>query len=357
MSRFHALTVTDIRRETCDAVVVTLSPREEDRAIFNFTQGQYLTFRRKLHDKEYHRCYSICSGKDEGVLKVGIKKVNGGVFSGWANETLKQGDVIEALPPMGRFFSPIKPDAQTHYLGFAGGSGITPILSIIKTVLCNEPHCRFTLVYANRQFSSIMFREELDDIKNTYLARFSILHMLENDAQDLELLRGRVDGEKIAALFTTLIDPATVDVSFVCGPEPMMEAIVESLQSHGLQEDQIKIERFASARPAQTTKIFVPEARSPHWLVQVNVTLDGTRRTFTMPRNGMSLLDAAIASQLDVPFACKSGVCSTCKAKMLDGEFEMRANFALEDAEICAGYVLTCQCYPLSNSLTVTFDY
>ena len=178
MARFHPLTVTDVRRETRDAVVVTLIPSEEDRGTFDFTQGQYLTFRRKFEDEELRRSYSICAGKDEGVLKVGIKRVDGGCFSTWVNENLKPGDTLEAMPPMGAFFTALEPETAKHYLGFAGGSGITPVLSIIKTVLSREPRARFTLVYANRQISSIMFREELEDLKNLYLGRLSVLHVL-----------------------------------------------------------------------------------------------------------------------------------------------------------------------------------
>ncbi|MCM2293924.1 phenylacetate-CoA oxygenase/reductase subunit PaaK [Allorhizobium sp. BGMRC 0089] len=357
MARFHSLTVTDIRRETRDAVVVTLRPSEEDRAAFDFTQGQYLTFRRKFDDEELRRSYSICAGKDEGVLKVGIKRVEGGCFSTWANENLKVGETLEAMPPMGTFHTPLDPAASRHYLGFAGGSGITPVLSIIKTVLAREPHSRFTLVYANRQISSIMFREELEDLKNLYLGRFSVLHVLKSEAQDIDLFTGRIDAEKCTALFRHWIDIKSITTAFICGPEPMMLAIAASLRDHGLRDDQIKFELFASSQPGRARRRVETVAGADHGaMCQATVTLDGATRTFNFPKQGVSLLDAAIENAMDVPFACKAGVCSTCRAKVTEGEVEMEVNHALEDYEVRQGYVLTCQCFPLSDRIVVSYD-
>ncbi|MCO6179370.1 1,2-phenylacetyl-CoA epoxidase subunit PaaE [Ciceribacter sp. RN22] len=357
MARFHSLTVTDIRHETRDAVVVTLKPREEDRAAFEFTQGQYLTFRRDFDGEELRRSYSICAGKDEGILRVGIKRVDGGAFSNWANANLAPGDVIEAMPPMGRFFMDIDPTTDKHYLGFAGGSGITPVLSIIKTVLAREPKARFTLVYANRQINSIMFREELEDLKNTYLGRFSVLHILESEAQEIDLFTGRLDENKLAALFRTWIDPKSVDAAFICGPEPMMLTIVASLKEHGLKDEQIKFELFASGQPGRArNRVASVSAEEAAAVVETTVTLDGTTRTFNMPKHGVSLLEAAIAQSMDAPFSCKAGVCSTCRAKVLEGEVEMDTNHALEDYEVEAGYVLTCQCHPLTEKVVLSYD-
>jgi len=357
MARFHPLTVTDIRHETRDAVVVTLKPREEDRSAFDFTQGQYLTFRRDFDGEELRRSYSICAGKDEGVLRVGIKRVDGGAFSNWANANLAPGDVIEAMPPMGRFYMDIDPTTEKHYLGFAGGSGITPVLSIIKTVLAREPKSRFTLVYANRQINSIMFREELEDLKNTYLGRFSVLHILESEAQEIDLFTGRLDENKLAALFRTWIDPKSVDAAFICGPEPMMLTIVASLKEHGLKDEQIKFELFASGQPGRAkTPVASVSAEEAAAVVETTITLDGTTRTFNMPKHGVSILEAAIAQSMDAPFSCKAGVCSTCRAKVLEGEVEMDTNHALEDYEVEAGYVLTCQCHPLTEKVVLSYD-
>lgn len=357
MARFHPLEVVDVRKETRDAVVVTLRPRAEDRALFDFTQGQYLTFRRDFDGVELRRSYSICAGKDEGVLKVGIKRVDGGAFSTWANENLAPGAQLEAMPPMGAFHTPLDPEAARHYLGFAGGSGITPLLSIIKTVLAREPKSRFTLVYANRVVSSIMFREELEDLKNLYLGRLTVLHVLESEAQEIDLFTGRVDAAKCAALFEHWIDIKAVSTAFICGPEPMMLAIAAALRQHGLADNQIKFELFASGQPGlakqRAKNTAAAEAGAS---CEATVTLDGTTRSFAMPKSGQSLLDAALGQSLDAPYACKAGVCSTCRAKVLEGEVEMLTNHALEDYEVRQGYVLTCQCYPLTDKLVVSFD-
>lgn len=357
MARFHPLKVTHIRRETRDAVVVTLSPRDEDRALFDFTQGQYLTFRRDFDGEELRRSYSICAGKDEGFLQVGIKRVDGGTFSTWANENLKPGDEIEAMPPMGKFYTPIEPEVVKNYLGFAGGSGITPVLSIIKTVLAQEPNSTFTLVYSNRQINTIMFREELEDLKNTYLGRFSVIHVLESEAQDIDLFTGRIDADKMTALFKGWIDPTKITTAFICGPEPMMLTIAQSLRDHGLDDSQIKFELFASSQPGRAKKRAVSTAQTQSGEVtEATVTLDGSTRTFSMARDGETILDAAIKANIDAPYSCKAGVCSTCRCKVLEGEVEMEINHALEDYEVRAGYVLSCQAIPLTTKVVVTYD-
>ena len=357
MARFHSLDVVDVRRETRDAVVVTLKPRDEDAGLFDFTQGQYLTFRRRFDEEELRRSYSICAGKGEGFLQVGIKRVDGGAFSTWANESLAAGEVLEAMPPMGNFHTPLDPGAARHYLGFAGGSGITPLLSIIKTVLAAEPGSSFTLVYANRQISSIMFREDLEDLKNRYLGRLSVLHVLEAEAQEIDLFTGRIDAAKCAALFKTWIDLASVDTTYICGPEPMMLAIAGALKEHGLADGQIKFELFASGQPGRAKKRVASSAAvTSNSTTEATITLDGATRTFRMPKEGTSLLDAALEANLDAPYACKAGVCSTCRAKVLEGEAEMAVNHALEDYEVRQGYVLTCQCFPLSDKIVVSFD-
>jgi ring-1,2-phenylacetyl-CoA epoxidase subunit PaaE len=354
--RFLPLTVTEVRRDTRDAVVVTLAPRPEDAARFRFTQGQYLTFRRAFDGDELRRSYSICAGLDEGVLKVGIKRVDGGAFSTWANEDLAPGAVLEAMPPMGNFHAPLSPDRGRHYLGFAGGSGITPVLSILKTVLAREPASRFTLVYANRTLGSIMFREDLEDLKNSHLGRLSVIHVLEQEGSEIDLFTGRVDEAKLSGLFTHWIDAGSVDMAFICGPEPMMLTIAQGLKDRGIPEDRIKFELFASGQPGRARKRAVSHAPDTAEACEATVTLDGATRTFRMPKRGESLLDAALAQNMDAPYACKAGVCSTCRARVLEGETEMAVNHALEEYEIRQGYVLTCQCYPLSDRLVVSYD-
>ncbi|KPQ04725.1 MAG: ring-1,2-phenylacetyl-CoA epoxidase subunit PaaE [Rhodobacteraceae bacterium HLUCCA12] len=356
MARFLPLDVIDVQKDTRDAVVVTLRARPEDAPRFAFTQGQYLTFRRAFDGTELRRSYSICAGRDEGLLKVGIKRVEGGAFSTWANEDLAPGTVLEAMPPMGNFHAPLDPEAARHYLGFAGGSGITPVLSILKTVLQAEPKSRFTLVYANRQISSIMFREEIEDLKNIYLGRLSVLHVLETEAQEIDLFTGRIDADKIAGLFTHWVDPASVDLAFICGPEPMMLTIAAGLRDHGLDDSQIKFELFTSSQPGRAPQKVVARGADASDACEATVTLDGATRSFRIPKTGESLLEAALANDLDAPFACKAGVCSTCRAKVLEGDVDMRTNHALEDYEVQQGYVLTCQCYPLSDRVVVSYD-
>jgi ring-1,2-phenylacetyl-CoA epoxidase subunit PaaE len=356
MARFYPLSVAGVRRETRDAVVVTLAPRPEDREAFGFIQGQYLTFRRAFDGEELRRSYSICAGRDEGCLRVGIKRVDGGAFSTWANEELKPGEVVEAMPPMGNFHTPLDPDRPRHYVGFAGGSGITPVLSLIKTILKREPESQFTLVYGNRSINAIMFREELEDLKNSYLGRFSVIHVLESEAQDIDLFSGRIDGEKCARLFEGWIDVGSVDMAFICGPEPMMLAIAGALHEHGLRDDQIKFELFASSPRRAKHKVEARAADRKAEFCRATVTLDGTTRVIEMPKRGESLLDAALSASLDAPYACKAGVCSTCRAMVLEGEVEMETNHALEDYEVRRGYVLTCQSFPLSDAVTVSYD-
>jgi ring-1,2-phenylacetyl-CoA epoxidase subunit PaaE len=353
MARFHPLTVTDVRKTIRDAVVVTL--KAEQGAAFDFIQGQYLTFRRDFDGTELRRSYSICAGPDDGILQVGIKRVEGGAFSTWANEELTAGMQIDAMPPMGNFHTPLTPDQPKSYLAFAGGSGITPVLSILKTTLAREPQSQFTLVYANRRVNTIMFREDLEDLKNTYMNRLTVIHVLESDAQDIDLFTGRIDEAKCAALFESWIDVSAIDTAFICGPEPMMLGIASSLRSHGMRDDAIKFELFASGQPGQLPQRVASAAAKGHAETQVTATLDGAAQSFTMRRD-QSVLDAALENTLDAPYACKAGVCSTCKCKLIAGEVEMLANHALEDYEVEAGYILSCQSYPVTDDIIVDYD-
>ena len=356
MARFHNLTVTDVHKTIRDAVVVTLKPENGAADAFDFTQGQYLTFRRDFDGEELRRSYSICAGKDEGILQVGIKRVEGGAFSTWANENLKVGETLEAMPPMGAFHTPLDAVAEKSYLGFAGGSGITPVLSILKTVLSQEPKSEFTLVYANKGVNTIMFREKLEDLKNLFMGRLNIIHILESDAQDIDLFTGLIDAEKCKQLFKHWIDIENVDTTFICGPEPMMLTIAAALRDHGLTDAQIKFELFASAQPGRATrKVVSADSAGKANETNASITLDGATRSFKMPKN-QTILEAALENALDAPFACKAGVCSTCRAKVTEGEVEMIANHALEDYEVARGYVLTCQCYPLTDNVVVDYD-
>ncbi|MEO0400807.1 MAG: 2Fe-2S iron-sulfur cluster-binding protein [Pseudomonadota bacterium] len=352
MRQFHPLTVTNISRTIRDAVVLTLQPDQPD--LFHFIPGQYLTFKQDFDGTELRRNYSICAGLDDATLKVGIKRVDGGAFSTFANTELRIGDTLHAMPPMGTFHTEFEPNRAKSYLGFAGGSGITPILSILKSVLTREPDSTFTLIYANRAVHTIMFREELDDLKNRYMGRLTIIHVLET-GQDIDLFSGRIDREKCAALFKSWINIAAVDLAFICGPEPMMLAISASLETHGLTKDQIKFELFGAGQQGQLAKQAISTAAQGAKGTTAKITLDGTTHILDMTKD-TSVLQAALDGQIDPPFACRAGVCSTCKAKVAEGEVQMLSNHALEDYEVEAGYVLTCQCYPLSDTLTVDYD-
>ena len=352
MSQFHPLLVTDIHHTIRDAVVLTLKP--EDPGAFAFTQGQYLTFKQDFDGTELRRNYSICAGLDDGELKVGIKRVDGGAFSTYANTELKVGDTLHAMPPQGKFFTAIEPEVAKNYLGFAGGSGITPVLSILKTVLKREPQSTFTLVYANRAVNTIMFREELEDLKNHYMGRLTIIHILES-GQDMELFEGRIDQAKCDALFKHWIQINNIDTAFICGPEPMMLAIAEALKTNGLTDEQIKFELFSESQQGRLAKQEMAKRSEGQKGTEITVIIDGARRSFTMQK-GQSVLEAALENGQEAPFSCKAGVCSTCMGKVLDGEVEMISNHALEDYEVERGYVLTCQSYPLSDTLTIDYD-
>ncbi|WP_299728178.1 2Fe-2S iron-sulfur cluster-binding protein [uncultured Tateyamaria sp.] len=352
MSKFHPLTVTDIHRTIRDAVVLTLKP--DDDFAFQFVPGQYLTFKQDFDRTELRRNYSICAGLDDGTLQVGIKRVDGGAFSTFANSDLAVGDTLFAMPPMGSFGVKTEPNKAKSYLAFAGGSGITPILSILKTTLAREPNSTFTLIYANRAVHTIMFRDELEDLKNRYMQRFTLIHVLET-GQDIDLFSGRVDAEKCAVLFKSWIDIASVDTALICGPEPMMLAISAALETHGLSKDQIRFELFGAGQQGRLARQAVKDAAQGTPATRAKITLDGTTHQIEMAKD-TSVLQTAIDNQLDPPFACRAGVCSTCKARVTEGEYQMLTNHALEDYEVEAGYVLTCQCYPLSDTLIIDYD-
>jgi ring-1,2-phenylacetyl-CoA epoxidase subunit PaaE len=351
--QFHELTVIDVQNTIRDATVVTLAPKPGEEAVFHFLPGQHLTLRRAFDGEELRRSYSLCVSPGEGKLRVGVKRVEGGAFSNWVNDALKPGDVIEAMPPSGVFHLP-EARGMRNYLGFAGGSGITPVLSILKTVLEEEPESSFTLVYANRAVNTIMFRDELDDLKNRFMGRLTVVHVLEHGTHEIDLFSGRVDEAKCAQLFAHWIDLGAIDATYICGPEPMMKGIERALLAHDFPVDAIHYELFVSAQPGRLARK-VAAAKQAAGAIEAVITIDGATRTVRMDRN-TSVLEAALANDLPAPYSCTAGVCSTCMAKVTEGEVEMRANHALEDHEVAAGYVLTCQCYPLSHTVVVDYD-
>ena len=351
---FYPLRVTDIRKDTREAVVVTLKPAQGDAEHFTYSPGQYLTFKKTFEGEELRRSYSICSSANDNQLRIGVKKVDGGWFSRWANEELSVGDILEAMPPKGKFRNDIEPEKQKNYLMFAVGSGITPILGLTKTILESEPNAKVILTYVNRSFNTIMFRDELSDLKDRFLTRLSILHILKTDAGDMDILNGRVDGEKLDQLFTRWMAPAAADKAFVCGPRELLFLISDKLQAHGLPKEKIKIELFASA-PPKTARPKKADS-SVKKDVKATVIIDGQTRIFEMSRSGETVLEAAQEADIELPFSCKGGVCSTCCAKVIKGKVEMQTNYALEDYEVERGLALTCQSIPLTDEITISFD-
>lgn len=355
MTKFYPLEVTNIKKTTRDAAVVTMRPSADQKELFQFIPGQYLTFRHEFSGEEVRRSYSICSSKFDEELSVGVKKVEGGLFSTWVNDDLKIGDKLEVMPPMGSFCINDDTAKGNHYLAFAVGSGITPILSIIRSTLLAQPKAHITLVYGNRSLNSIMFREELEALKNHYLDRLNLVQIFSASGQDIELFSGRIDNEKCKALFTNWIDLASVDFALICGPEDMMKTVTKSLLEHGMQEKQIKYELFGTTTHRQNNSQHSKQV-TEIGTCEVTVVLDGLAHQFEMPKDSESILQAAQANNLDVPFACQAGVCSTCKAKVIEGDIEMNANYALEDYEIEGGAILTCQSRALSDKVIVDYD-
>jgi ring-1,2-phenylacetyl-CoA epoxidase subunit PaaE len=355
MSHFHRLQVQRVRRETRDAVVVSFSVPPELKDAFRYTQGQHLTFRADIDGIDERRSYSICSAVQDDELRVAVKKVQGGSFSTWMNERLRPGQVIEVMPPLGHFHTPLAEGNQKHYLAFAAGSGITPILSIIKTTLLTERHSHFTLFYGNRASSTVIFKEELADLKDSYLDRFNLVHVLSREQQDIDLFNGRITREKCEQLLDHWVDLAAIDCVFICGPEGMMQAVAEALQARGLDKSRIKIELFAASIPKKPTAHH-PQPVGGEPECQVTVIMDGRSRTFALEKNKEPILDAALQQGIELPYSCKGGVCSTCRAKLLEGEVDMDVNFALEDYEVARGFVLCCQSYPVTDKVVLDFD-
>jgi ring-1,2-phenylacetyl-CoA epoxidase subunit PaaE len=353
---FHPLRVRSIRPDTDEAVIVSFDVPDEVADEFRFTHGQHLTVRQELGGIEHRRSYSICAGTADGELRVGVRKVPGGVFSTWINEHLKPGDTLQVMAPEGRFFVPLAPDLARHYLGIAGGSGITPILSIMKTVLAAEPLSTFTLIYANRRQRSTMFMEEIEDLKNRYLTRL-VLHLVFSQEQmDVPLNSGRLSRDKLAEFIGPLVDPASIDHAFVCGPHGVNDEAEAALLAAGVPAEHIHIERFGIPSPAGSAppKQEVREGDAAD--ATIVIVRDGVAREIEYHSVHGNILDAAADAGLEVPFSCKSGVCCTCRAKLLEGEVRMERNFALEKREVAAGFVLTCQSHPLTDRVVLSFD-
>ena len=356
--KFYSLKVKDVRPETADCVSVSLEVPSELEESFRFAPGQYLTFRRHFDGSEVRRSYSICSSPKDGELRVAIKKVEQGKFSTFAHGELKAGDILDVMPPMGNFTAKKTEAKHKEYLAFASGSGITPIMSIMKTVLEDEPNSSFTLVYGNRSKNSIIFREAIEALKNKYMLRLRVYHILSREYMDIPLFSGRINAEKCAEFCKTLIDISTIDEAFICGPEEMILSVRQQLIDLGMPSGHVHIELFTS--PDQ------PKASHEKWASshkndngpasKVSITLDGTTFDMEVPFNGESILDAALKAGADLPYACKGGVCCTCRALVTEGEVEMEVNYALDEHEVQKGYVLTCQSHPRTERVVIDFD-
>ena len=355
-THFHALRVKSITPDTDEAVIVSFEVPSALKNDFKFTQGQHLTLRTLLNGKEERRSYSICSGVDDGDLRIGVRHVTDGVMSSWLNRDLKTGDQIDVLPPEGRFFVPIDPTQTRHYLGIAGGSGITPILAIMKTVLAREPLSHFTLIYGNRRQASTMFKEELEDLKNRYLTRLTLHTVFSQEHMDSPLYSGRLTQAKLGEFLNILIQPLQLDHVFVCGPHGFNDEADAALLAAGVPAAHIHIERFGV--PVDVTGAKAKPAAQPGDAPQaiVQIIRDGLSREIEFRTEHGNVLDAAAAAGLEVPYSCKSGVCCTCRAKLIEGQVRMDRNFALEPHEVAAGFVLTCQAHPLTERVVISFD-
>ena len=358
---FHPLRVRTIEPDTQEAVIVSFDVPPDLREVFGFTQGQYLTLRTDIEGQDLRRSYSICAGVDDGELRVGVRKVRGGVFSNWINAHLKPGDSVQVMAPQGRFFVPLDPASKRHHVGIAGGSGITPILSIMKTVLAREPLSRFTLIYGNRQLQSTMFKEELEDLKNRYMTRLVLQHVFSDEQTDAPLNQGVMNRDKIGAFLASVVPASGIDHVYICGPFQMNDEAEAALLAAGVSEERIHIERFGVALPASavtaTVDAVLHEAQAGDAeQARIVIVRDGMQREISFRKGQPSILDAASAAGLEVPYSCTSGVCGTCRAKLIEGEVRMERNFALDKKEVASGFVLTCQAHPLTDRVVLSFD-
>ncbi|HMN82889.1 MAG TPA: phenylacetate-CoA oxygenase/reductase subunit PaaK [Burkholderiaceae bacterium] len=356
---FHPLRVRERRPETADSVSLLFDVPESLRDAYRFRQGQFLTLRAPIDGREERRSYSICVGVDDyerrGELRVAVKRVAGGRFSNWVNDHLQPGQTIDVMTPDGRFNTPLDPAQARHHVGFAGGSGITPMLSLIKTTLEAEPRSRFTLIYGNRSLPAIMFLEDLEDLKNRYLGRLRLYHVLSDEPQEIALFSGLLDRARCEAFLADLLPPADIDEAFICGPEPMMDAAEAALRAAGVPAGRIHVERFGVPMPAGQPKPVVvigDEADA----ADVTLVVDGKARKLKVSRHGSGILDAGLAAGIDLPYACKGGVCCTCRARVLEGEVRMDKNYTLDEREMAQGFVLTCQSHPVTDRVVISYD-
>jgi ring-1,2-phenylacetyl-CoA epoxidase subunit PaaE len=357
--RFHRLDIAEVRRETPDAVSIAFAVPDNLRDAYLFAAGQHVTVKMTLDGEEVRRSYSICAGIGDGELRIAVKKQPHGVFSRFANEHLAAGDALEVMTPSGHFTLPPEGTGARTYLGLVCGSGITPMLSLIKTALAREPQSRFFLLYGNRTTESILFRQQLEDLKDRFMGRLSLTHVLSREAQDVPFMSGRIDAEKIALYLRRVIPAAAADLAFVCGPPAMIETAEQALLAAGLARERIRIERFTTGEVVTPARVAALPAETPapsDAIAEADAILDGVRRHFPIAA-GQTVIDAALAAGIELPYSCRGGMCCTCRAKLVEGEVKMDVNYSLEPWELTAGYVLTCQSRPQSKTLVLDYDH
>jgi ring-1,2-phenylacetyl-CoA epoxidase subunit PaaE len=352
--KFNSLKIKDIQRETDDCVSIAFDIPNTLNQDYTFKSGQYLTLRTLINNEDVRRSYSLCSAPFENEWRVAVKQVENGIFSTYANNELKIGDELQVMTPMGNFLLNPDTSAKKSYVLFAAGSGVTPILSIAKTVLKEEPESDVTLFYGNKGFSSIIFREELEALKSLHLSNFRVIHVLSRESLGNKIQKGRIDSEKCADLYDAFLKNQSIDAVYICGPESMILDVEKTLISKGVNKENIHFELFTSS--GSTKNKVKLETNEPSFDSRVSIILDGDAIDFNMSSQGKSILDAGYDAGADLPFACKGGVCCTCKAKVLEGSASMDVNYALDQEEVERGYILTCQAHPTSDKLVVSFD-
>lgn len=352
--RFHSLDLIEVRRETPDAVSLSFQVPADLAEAYRFDAGQYLTLRTVIAGEEVRRAYSICSGTDGGELRVAVKRVPGGVFSTFANAGLKAGDRLDVMTPMGSFTTAVQPDAARLHLAIACGSGITPILSLARTLLAQEPQSRFVLLYGNRTTGDILFRDDLAAMKDQHMDRLSVFHVLSREAQDVPILHGRLDEARLGTLLGGIVPAREADTVFLCGPEGMIEAATAVLANLGVDPARVHAERFTPAEGSRRGPAPTAEALAQPFAT-AEIVLDGRHHTVPVAEGEM-VIDAALRAGLDLPYSCKGGMCCTCRARIVEGTVEMELNYSLQPWEIAAGFVLTCQSRPTSDHITIDYD-
>ena len=353
---FHRLTVAETIDETAEAKSIRFDVPAQLRETFAFRPGQHLTLKAEIGGEEVRRNYSLCVAPADGELKVTVKRIPGGLFSNWANDNLTVGAAIDVMPPHGSFTWDFEAGAANHYVGFAGGSGITPVMSLLRTALIEEPECRFTLVYGNRDSQSVIFLEELARLKNRFMGRLEVHHFLAEEMEDIELFNGMLDRSKCDEVLTHLVEPDDAAAFFICGPGPMMDSAEEALLARGVGREKIHLERFTADRPAEALQAQLQAMSKEARGLSMLVTLDGRKRRVPFDAEAGNILDSARLAGMAAPFACKAGVCATCRARVVSGEVDMAARYGLTDDEVAAGYVLTCQSVPRGANVEVDYD-